>query len=86
MKRKRYTDEQIAYALRQAEAGTPIKEALDGASNAAPPVSTIPCQHQVAEIRTCEGRRCTATVPARRRSPAPAPGRGPDSGPIRWRA
>ncbi len=26
MKRKRYTDEQIAYALRQAEAGTPIKE------------------------------------------------------------
>ena len=27
MKRKRYTDEQIAYALRQAEAGTSIKEA-----------------------------------------------------------
>ena len=26
MKRKRYTDEQIAYALRQAEAGTQIKE------------------------------------------------------------
>ena len=26
MKRKRYTDEQSAYALRQAEAGTPIKE------------------------------------------------------------
>jgi putative transposase len=26
MKRKRYTDEQVAYALRQAEAGTPIKE------------------------------------------------------------
>ncbi len=26
MKRKRYTDEQIAYALQQAEAGTPIKE------------------------------------------------------------
>ena len=26
MKRKRYTDEQIAYALRQAESGTPIKE------------------------------------------------------------
>jgi putative transposase len=26
MKKKRYTDEQIAYALRQAEAGTPIKE------------------------------------------------------------
>ena len=26
MERKRYTDEQIAYALRQAEAGTPIKE------------------------------------------------------------
>ena len=26
MKRKRYTDEQIAYALRQAEAGTPIKD------------------------------------------------------------
>ena len=26
MKRKRYTDEQIAYALRQAEAGTPIKQ------------------------------------------------------------
>jgi putative transposase len=26
MKRKRYTDEQIAYALRQAEAGTPIRE------------------------------------------------------------
>ncbi len=26
MKRKRYTDEQIAYALRQAEAGTSIKE------------------------------------------------------------
>jgi hypothetical protein len=24
MKRKRYTDEQIAYALRQAEAGTPV--------------------------------------------------------------
>ena len=26
MKKKRYTDEQIAYALRQAEAGTPITE------------------------------------------------------------
>ena len=26
MKRKRYTDEQIAYVLQQAEAGTPIKE------------------------------------------------------------
>ena len=26
MKRRRYTDEQIACALRQAEAGTPIKE------------------------------------------------------------
>jgi putative transposase len=26
MKRKRYTDEQIAYALRQAEAGTPVAE------------------------------------------------------------
>ncbi len=26
MKRKRYTDEQIAYALQQAEAGTPITE------------------------------------------------------------
>ena len=26
MKRKRYTDEQNAYALQQAEAGTPIKE------------------------------------------------------------
>ncbi len=26
MKRRRYTDEQIAYALQQAEAGTPIKE------------------------------------------------------------
>lgn len=26
MKRKRYTDEQIAYAPRQAEAGTPVAE------------------------------------------------------------
>jgi putative transposase len=26
MKRKRYTDEQIAYALRQAESGTPVAE------------------------------------------------------------
>ena len=26
MKKKRYTDEQIAYALRQAEAGTPVVE------------------------------------------------------------
>ncbi len=26
MKRKRYTDEQIAYVLRQAEAGTPVTE------------------------------------------------------------
>ena len=26
MKRKRYTDEQIAYALRRAEAGTPVTE------------------------------------------------------------
>ncbi len=26
MKKKRYTDEQIAYALRQAEAGTPVRE------------------------------------------------------------
>ncbi len=26
MKRRRYTDEQIAYALQQAEAGTPITE------------------------------------------------------------
>ena len=26
MKRKRYTEEQIAYALRQAEAGTPVTE------------------------------------------------------------
>jgi putative transposase len=26
MKRERYTDEQIAYALRQAEAGTPVTE------------------------------------------------------------
>ncbi len=26
MKKKRFTDEQIAYALRQAEAGTPITE------------------------------------------------------------
>ena len=26
MKRKRYTDEQIAYALRQAESGTPVTE------------------------------------------------------------
>jgi putative transposase len=26
MKRARYTDEQIAYALRQAEAGTPVTE------------------------------------------------------------
>jgi len=26
MKKKRYTDEQVAYALRQAEAGTPVKE------------------------------------------------------------
>jgi putative transposase len=26
MKRKRYTDEQIAYCLRQAEAGTPVTE------------------------------------------------------------
>lgn len=26
MKRKRYTDEQIAYALPQAEAGTPVTE------------------------------------------------------------
>ena len=30
MKRKRYTDEQIAYALRQAESGTPIKEVCVG--------------------------------------------------------
>jgi putative transposase len=26
MKRKRYTDEQIAFALRQAETGTPVEE------------------------------------------------------------
>ncbi len=26
MKRKRYTDEQVAFALRQAEAGTPVAE------------------------------------------------------------
>ena len=26
MKRKRYTDEQIAFALRQAESGTPVVE------------------------------------------------------------
>ena len=26
MKRKRFTDEQIAFALRQAESGTPVKE------------------------------------------------------------
>ena len=26
MKRKRYTDEQIAYAMRQAESGTPVTE------------------------------------------------------------
>jgi putative transposase len=26
MKKKRHTDEQVAYALRQAEAGTPVKE------------------------------------------------------------
>lgn len=26
MKRKRYSDEQIAFALRQAEAGTPVEE------------------------------------------------------------
>ena len=26
MKRKRYRDEQIAFALRQAEAGTPVEE------------------------------------------------------------
>ena len=26
MKRKRYTDEQIAHALRQAESGTPVTE------------------------------------------------------------
>jgi len=26
MKRKRFTDEQIAFALRQAEGGTPVKE------------------------------------------------------------
>jgi putative transposase len=26
MKRKRYTDEQISFALRQAESGTPVEE------------------------------------------------------------
>lgn len=38
MKRKRYTDEQIAYALRQAEAGTPVTEICRqmGAGNALP--------------------------------------------------
>jgi putative transposase len=28
MKKKRYSEEQIAYALRQAEAGTPVKELI----------------------------------------------------------
>jgi len=28
MKKSRYTDEQIAFALRQAETGTPVREAL----------------------------------------------------------
>ncbi len=28
MKKKRYSEEQIAYTLRQAEAGTPVKELL----------------------------------------------------------
>jgi len=28
MKKTRYTDEQIAFALRQAETGTPVKEVL----------------------------------------------------------
>ncbi len=28
MKRSRYTDEQIAFAMRQAETGTPVKEVL----------------------------------------------------------
>ena len=28
MKQSRYTDEQIAFALRQAETGTPVKEVL----------------------------------------------------------
>ena len=28
MKKSRYTDEQIAFALRQAETGTPVKEVL----------------------------------------------------------
>ena len=28
MKRKRYTEEQIAFALRQAEAGVPVKEVI----------------------------------------------------------
>ena len=28
MKKKRFTEEQIAFALRQAEAGTPMKEVI----------------------------------------------------------
>ncbi len=34
MKRKRYIDEQIAYAQQQAEAGTPIKEVTTNGRNA----------------------------------------------------
>ncbi len=39
MKRKRYTDEQVAFALRQAEGGTPIAEVCRKMGVSEPPSS-----------------------------------------------
>lgn len=76
MKRSRFTEEQVAYALRQAEAGTPVGDICRQMGIAE---ATFYVWEE--EIRPTRGERAAQNAHARgRERPAEAPGGRPDAG------
>ena len=75
MKKSKFTEEQIAYALRQVESGTPAGRCLPAAGRQRSDVL-----HLEEEVRAPGRERAAAAAIARGREwPAEAPGRRPDA-------
>ena len=76
MKKSRYTEEQVAYAVRLAESGTPVAQCVSPDRDRRGDV--LPLEEEVRQPRCARGPRAAAD--ARRKCAPEAPGGRPDAG------